>query len=88
MLIGRFWGAQQLGFYTKAYQLLVLPIQQINGPIAAVAVPALSRLQSNPRQFRHYYLKALSFVTFLTVPIAAFLMLMSEDIIILLLGSQ
>jgi len=88
LLIGRFWGAQQLGFYTKAYQLLVLPIQQINGPIAAVAVPALSRLQSDPRQFRHYYLKALSFVTFLTVPIAAFLMLMSEDIIILLLGSQ
>ena len=33
ILIGRYWGSQELGLYAKAYQLLLLPIQQINIPI-------------------------------------------------------
>ncbi|NEU76754.1 lipopolysaccharide biosynthesis protein [Hassallia byssoidea VB512170] len=88
VLIGRYWGAQQLGLYAKAYQLLLLPLSQINAPISAVAVPTLSRLQSNPQQFRNYYLKALSIVVFLTMPIITFMVVASEEIIGLLLGSQ
>jgi O-antigen/teichoic acid export membrane protein len=88
VLIGKYWGAQQLGLYAKAYQLLLLPLNQINAPISAVAVPTLSRLQSDPQQFRNYYLKALSIVAFLTMPIITFMVVASEEIIGLLLGSQ
>ncbi len=88
VLIGKYWGAQQLGLYAKAYQLLLLPLNQINAPISSVAVPTLSRLQSDPQQFRNYYLKALSIVAFLTMPIITFMVVASEEIIGLLLGSQ
>lgn len=88
VLIGRYWGAQQLGLYAKAYQLLLLPLNQINAPISAVAVPTLSRLQSDPQQFRHYYLKALSIVAFITMPTITFMIVASEEIIKSLLGSQ
>ena len=48
ILIGRLWGSVELGLYAKAYQLILLPINQINGPMTAVAMPALSRLQNRP----------------------------------------
>ncbi|WP_445636406.1 Lipopolysaccharide biosynthesis protein [Nostoc sp. DSM 114161] len=88
ILIGRSWGSQQLGLYAKAYQLLLLPISQINTPIAAVAIPMLSRLQQEQQQFHRYYLKAVSIVAFLTMPIIGFMIVASEEIIELLLGSQ
>ena len=88
VLIGWCWGAQQLGLYAKAYQLLLLPIQQMNAPIAAVAIPSLSRLQNDPQQFRHYYLKALALLTFFATPVAILLIVLSEEIIELFLGSQ
>lgn len=88
VLIGKYWGTQQLGLYAKAYQLLMLPLTQINAPISGVATPSLSRLYSDPPQFRNYYLKALSLITFLTTPIIIFMIVTAKEIIKLLLGSQ
>lgn len=88
ILIGRFWGATSLGYYSKAYELLMLPIRQINMPISAVAIPTLSRLRDDPVRYEAYYLRALSLITFVTTPLVAFLTVCSEDIIVLLLGSN
>lgn len=88
VLIGKVWGAQQLGLYAKAYQLLLLPINQLNQPITKVAIPALSRLQHNPQKFRQYYLTALTLLAFLTTPIIFLMILLSKEIIELFLGSQ
>ena len=59
LLIGRFWGPAQLGLYARAYQLLLLPIDQMITPITAVAVPALSRLKDSPERYRQAYLRLL-----------------------------
>ncbi|MEP0769841.1 MULTISPECIES: MOP flippase family protein [unclassified Coleofasciculus] len=88
ILIGRVWGAEALGVYAKAYSLMMLPLQQINSPITAVAVPGLSRLHSEPQQFRNHYLKGLSLIGFLTTPIVLFMMIVSEELVELILGSQ
>ncbi|MGL4620756.1 lipopolysaccharide biosynthesis protein [Chroococcidiopsis sp.] len=88
ILIGRSWGAGQLGLYSKAYGLLLLPLQQINAPITAVAIPSLSRLQADPQQFRNYYLKAVSLVMFLTLPLVILSIAISEEVVTLILGSQ
>ncbi|MDP8208208.1 MAG: MOP flippase family protein [Candidatus Electryonea clarkiae] len=88
MLIGKYLGSQSLGLYSKAYNLLMLPISQINQPISAVAVPALSRLQNEPERYRKYYLKVLSHMTFITLPSVMFMIVMSENIILVLLGEQ
>jgi len=88
MLIGRFWGSQQLGLYARAYQLLLLPIDQINGPITAVAVPALSRLVNEPERYRGAYLRLLDKITMLTMPLMAFMIVTSDWIVALLLGPK
>jgi PST family polysaccharide transporter len=88
ILIGRYAGADALGLYTRAYRLLMFPINSIRGPINAVAFPALSKLQDEPMAFRNYYLKITSVVAWLSMPLTAFLFVSSEALIEILLGSQ
>ena len=88
LLIGKFLGAGQLGLYNKAYQLLMLPINQITTPIAAIAIPALSRLQNDPEKYRRYYYRAISTIAFITMPLVAMLAALSFEIIRIVLGSQ
>ena len=88
LLIGKFWGSYQLGLYAKAYQLLLLPIDQINTPVASVAVPALSRLNDEPERYRQAYLRILEKVSILTMPGVAFMIACSDWIVSLVLGPQ
>lgn len=87
-LIGRFWGAQELGLYAKAYQLVLLPINQINVPVNSVALPALSRLQNNPQRYQKYYYRAILVITSLGMPLVMFLFVSADRVILLLLGEQ
>jgi len=86
ILIGRVWGAGELGLYGKAYSLLMLPINSIRGPINAVAFPVLARLQDRPDDFRDYYLKTTSLIALLSMPMAAFLFVIAEPLVALVLG--
>lgn len=88
ILLGRYWGSQSTGLYTKAYSLLLLPIGQITAPISAVAVPALSRLQNEPERFRNYYLKAIKLIAYITMPLVATMAALSTEIVGLVLGKQ
>ncbi len=88
ILLGRYWGSQVTGLYTKAYSLLLLPIAQVTSPITAVAVPALSRLQNEPERYRNYYLKAIKLIAYITMPIVVAMAVLSTEIIVLVLGSQ
>ncbi len=88
MVIGRVWGSQQLGLYVKAYQLLTLPIDQINGPITTVAVPALSRLTDSPERYRRAYLRIIEKIAVLTMPGIALLIATADSVVLIVLGPQ
>ena len=88
ILIGKVWGGDELGLYTKAYGLLLFPIQQVNGPITAVAIPALSRLQNDPEGFRDFFRKVLSVISFISFPLIAWMIVCRHEIIMLVLGPQ
>jgi PST family polysaccharide transporter len=88
LLIGKFWGSQQLGLYAKAYQLLLLPIEQINTPIAAVAIPALSRLTDDPERYRQAYLRILEKIAIITMPGTALMIVTADWIVQIVLGQQ
>lgn len=88
LLIGRFWGSQQLGLYARAYQLLMLPLEQINTPITSVAMPALSRLIDDPERYRTAYLRLLEKIALLTMPLMAFMIVTSDWLVQILLGPK
>lgn len=88
ILIGRFWGADALGLYSRAYQLLMFPIQNLRGPLNAVAFPAMSRLQKQPELFRAYYRRVTALLAFATMPLTTFLLVTSATLIELALGPR
>lgn len=88
ILIGKFIGATALGFYSKAYALLMLPITNLRGPMSAVATPALSLLQKEPTKYKTYYEKIVTIIAFLSMPLIVYLAIYAEEVIILILGRQ
>jgi O-antigen/teichoic acid export membrane protein len=88
ILIGWRWGADALGFYAKAYQLLLLPVAQFNMPLSSVAIPALSRLQNEPERYRFYYRKALQLLVSAGMPVVVFMFVAADKVVLLILGDQ
>lgn len=88
VLVGRWWGATALGYYTRAYSLLMLPIGQINNPITAVVMPSLSRLQDDPARFRRLYSAYVSTLSMVTLPVVAFLIVLANAVIAVALGAR
>ena len=88
LLLGRFWGADALGLYGRAYQLVTLPVQQLNGALTGVALPALSRIQHDAERFARSFLKGYSLLISFTVPITITSALFSEEIVRIVLGAN
>jgi len=88
VLLGRFWGAEAMGLYGRAYQLIRIPTDNLNSAVGQVAFSALSRLQDDPVRLRSYFLKGYSLVIALTIPITVVCGLFADDIVPLLLGPK
>jgi O-antigen/teichoic acid export membrane protein len=56
VLIGRIYGADLLGLYSRASAMLARPLEQFVGPVEAVFVPAFSRLQGQEARYRRVFL--------------------------------
>jgi O-antigen/teichoic acid export membrane protein len=88
VLIGRFWGADAIGIYGRAYQLVNIPTENLNSAVGEVAFAALSRLQDDPVRLRSYFLKGFSLVLGLTLPITIACGLFADDVVFVLLGPE
>jgi O-antigen/teichoic acid export membrane protein len=88
LLVGRFLGAAQLGFYNQAYKLMMYPIQLITNIITPSLQPVFATVQDEPRKMTPAYLKILELVALITFPTGLFLSLFAGPIIRLLWGDQ
>lgn len=68
MIIGGVLGATALGFYSIAYNLILMPGMTICGLVGRVMFPALSSVQTDLRRFRRAYLRLARTVAFATFP--------------------
>jgi PST family polysaccharide transporter len=88
LLIGRFYGAASLGLYSRAAVLLTRPMEQVVGPVAAVLVPALSRLQSQPERYRRIVLQVYEAMAVSTFLFTGLLLVLAQPIILVVLGTD
>src|SRR5260370_11106591 len=88
VLLGRFWGAEALGLYGTAYQLINIPTDNLTSATAGVAFAALSRLQGDPKRLKSYFLKGYSLFLALTLPITIACALFADDLIFVILGPK
>jgi O-antigen/teichoic acid export membrane protein len=88
IIIGRTAGTVALGLYSRAYQLLMLPLQQINAPLTRVALPVLSQLKNEPERFRSYLRSATVCVAYSGCAAIVFSVVFAPEIVDIMLGPQ
>jgi O-antigen/teichoic acid export membrane protein len=88
VLIGRYWGADAIGLYGRAYQIVNIPTENLNTAIGEVAFSALSRLQNDAERFKRYFLKGYTLVLTLTIPITVICILFAKDVTLVVLGPK
>ena len=86
VMIGKRFGAAELGFYQKAYALLLLPLRQLNAPLTRALLPALSRKRSTPAAYRDVYRRSYACLCALGMPLTMGIAVTSREVILLLLG--
>jgi O-antigen/teichoic acid export membrane protein len=86
VLLGRFGGANVLGVYGRAYQLVNIPTENLNAAVGGVAISALSRIHDDPARYRSYFLKGYATVLSTTVPVTVACVIFAADIVRVALG--
>lgn len=88
LLIGRFYGLNAVGLYSRGAALLLNPLQQFLSPFHAVVVPTLSRVQNDPERYRRVFLQLLQVIALLALPLAGFVLAAAEPIVLVFLGEK
>ena len=88
VIIGQRFGAGPLGVYSRAYQLLLLPLNQLNAPSTTVALPLLSRSRSDRELYNHRLLRGQSIMVILLCCVFGFAGGEAPQVVALLFGPR
>ena len=88
ILIGAQYGAQEVGYYSRAFAIMTLLLGYVTGPMDSVAPAALARMVNKPADYQESYLHMLSMMLLLAAPVGFICFLAAPEIISLLLGPQ
>jgi PST family polysaccharide transporter len=86
LLIGKFIGTSALGFYDKAYRLMLMPVQNLSHIISPVLHPILSEYEKEPQIIFNFYLKIVRILALISFPLSAFLFFSGNEIINIVYG--
>lgn len=88
IVIGKYFSAESLGLYSRANSLKNLPSQTFNTILSKVSLPILSKYQEDDKNLRRIYVKLFLTSTFLSFFVMLFLISVSDNLIIVLLGEK
>jgi O-antigen/teichoic acid export membrane protein len=84
IVIGRFYSAAQVGYYTRANTLMMLPVGNVSGALNKVIFPLFSKVQDDLPRFRNAYKQIMQMVLFIITPIIVLMGLLAKPLIVLL----
>lgn len=80
-LIGKFFGMEILGIYNIAKELILKPYQLVNSLVLNVVSSAFSKIQENHSKIRENFLKALSLISFVSMPLYILTFVFAQSIV-------
>lgn len=86
VLVGAKFGATAVGYYSRAFQLMTVPLGQFLTPSLRIGVSVLSRLQDDLEEFARYLQRAQDALIFACLSILALLYGLAPPVVALLLG--
>jgi O-antigen/teichoic acid export membrane protein len=88
VLVGKFWGATDLGYYSRAYFLMTLPGMMIVGIFSGVLIPAMASLRKDAPRMELAYLRALRLIAVLGCSFAVGLAAAAPEIVGFIYGPK
>jgi O-antigen/teichoic acid export membrane protein len=80
-VVGRWLGAQSLGLYSRAYQLMTLPVSEFSSIISRVLFPAYAEVQNEPERLRRAFLRSVSLTAMVVLPLLVGMAIAAPEII-------
>jgi O-antigen/teichoic acid export membrane protein len=88
IVVGRWLGAEALGLYGRAYQLVSMPSATLGKAMGAVMFPVLSRVQDDQARLAAAYRRSTAVIALLAIPAAAAVIVLAPELITVLLGAD
>lgn len=86
LLIGKYIGTVPLAYYSKAYGLMLYPVNNITGVITPVLHPILSDHQNNKEYIYIQYIKIIKIISLISIYIEVICFFNSSEIVNIVLG--
>jgi len=88
ILIGRFLGAEALGIYNLAYQIITIPVLKINPIVTRVAFPVFSKNQGDNQTLREGFLNMTKLLALISFPLLIGLTTVSDLFVEVVFGEK
>ena len=88
VIIGKYFSAAQLGFYTRALSLRQLPISNLSSALNKVTYPMLASINHDDVKLKSVYKRVMQQVIFWVAPVLILLMVVAEPLIAFLLTDK
>jgi len=88
LIIGRFFIAESLGYYTRAVQFKDLPVKTITAVVQNVTFPVFSALQDDNAKLISGYTKVIRMLAAIVLPLMVIIFITSGPLIRLVLGEK
>lgn len=88
LLIGKFLGRADLGYYTVGDNLAQLPTREATLPLTQTLYPAFSRMEGDAGRLRRGYQRAQALITAIALPIGVGTALIARPAILLTMGAK
>ena len=87
-IIAKVLGSNDLGIYTRAYSLMLVPLRNVTTIVTKVMFPAFSQKQDDIQLLKKYYLSIIQYIALITFPLMIGLALVSREFVLLFFGSK
>lgn len=88
ILIGKFYSAALVGHYTRANQLMMLPVGNVSGALQKVVYPLFAKVQDDVPRFRKAYKQIMLMVLFVITPIMVLMGVLAQPLIVFLFSEK
>lgn len=86
LIIGKFFSAKEMGYYSQAYKLEQIPINTFTQTVAQVSFPLFSALQGDRDNVRRTLRKNISCLSYINFPLSAIMIALAAPLIHLFYG--
>lgn len=88
LIIGRFLGAELLGYYTLAYKIISIAVYRVNPIITRVAFPIFSKLQKDNEILRKGYARVVQLLSLVVFPFLIGAMVIGKPFVVAVFGEK